>query len=179
MERFEKTQLKLKEGHTWRCGPGYKICVLAEGALRFDVPRDWFSEPGETSLRIYDLTPPDDNCRLEVSLLRHAQIDWSGLSLDQLIRNSIGARTCDEDLDIHRQQRPGVEIAWVESSSMENGKQARSRLAIVRGVNAHALFTLDFWATDAARFTPVWDEIMRSIDMGLKVDDPTVGVRPV
>lgn len=142
-------------------------------------PREWVSETSETSLKVYDLTPPDDNCRLEVSLLRHAQVDWSGLRLEELIRNSTGAKAGEENPDIHRQQRPGVEIAWVESSSIENGKEARSRLAIVRGVNAHAVFTLDFWASDADRFTPVWDEIMRSIDMGLNVDDPTVGVRSV
>ncbi|HEV2424429.1 MAG TPA: hypothetical protein VGZ29_06350 [Terriglobia bacterium] len=177
MPAFESTRLKLKDGHTWRCSPGYKICVLAEGVLRFDVPREWVSGPGESSLKVYDLAPPDDNCRLDVSLLRHSQIDWSGLRLEQLIRNSIGARG-GENLDIHR-QRPGVEIAWVESSSVEDGREARSRLAIVRGLNAHAVFTLDFWASDAGRFTPVWDEIMRSIDMGLKVDDPTVGIRPV
>lgn len=38
MPTFERAKLKLKEDHTWRCSPGYKICVLAEGALRFDVP---------------------------------------------------------------------------------------------------------------------------------------------
>ncbi len=176
MATFERTTLKLKDGHTWKCSPGYKICVLAEGALRFDVPREWVYEPSEASVKVYDATPPDDNCRLEVSLLRHSQIDWSGLDLDGLIRNSTGAKA---DADIRRQQRPGVEIAWTESSSVENGKEACSRIAIVRGVNAHAVLTLDFWATDADRLAPVWDEIMRSIDLGLKVQDPTVGVRPV
>ncbi len=179
MPTFERTTLKLKEGHTWKCNPGYKICVLAQGALRFDVPREWVYEPSESSVKVYDVTPPDDNCRLEVSLLRHSQIDWSGLDLDGLILNSVGDKAGPDVMDIHRQQRPGVEIVWVETSSIENGKEARSRIAIARGVSAHALLTLDFWASDADRFTPVWDEIMRSIDMGFKVDDPTVGVRPV
>jgi hypothetical protein len=172
---FERTELKLKEGHTWKCSPGYKICVLAEGALRFDVPQDWIMQPGERSVKFYDVTPPDDNCRLEVSLLRHAQIDWSGLDLDQLIRHPTVAQAGEGIVDIHRQERPGVELVWVERVSVEDGKEARSRTAIVRGVNAHALLTLDFWATDADRLAPVWDEIMRSIDLGLKVKDPTAG----
>ena len=179
MPGFERTKLKLKEGHTWRCNPGYKICVLAEGALRFDVPLEWVTEPSAASVKLYDATPPDDNCRLEVSLLRHSQIDWSGLDLDTLILNSAGAKTGAEREDIHRQQRPGVELVWIERSSIENGKEARSRIAIVRGLNAHAVFTLDFWVSDADRLSPIWDEIMGSIDLGLKVEDPTVGVRPV
>jgi hypothetical protein len=48
--RFEKTVLELKEGHTWRCKPGYKIFVLGQGALRFDVPRDWVMQPEERSV---------------------------------------------------------------------------------------------------------------------------------
>ena len=179
MPGFQKTKLKLKEGHTWRCSPGYKICVLAEGALRFDVPREWVTEPSAASVKLYDATPPDDNCRLEVSLLRHSQIDWSGLDLETLIHNSAGGNADAERKDIHRQQRPGVALVWIERASIENGKAARSRIAIVRGLNAHAVFTLDFWASDADRLAPIWDEIMRSIDLGLQVDDPTVGVRPV
>ena len=179
MATFEVTELKLKEGHTWKCRPGYKICVLAEGALRFDVPQGWVMRPGERSVKLYDLAPPDDNCRLEVSLLRHSQIDWSGLDLDQLIRNSVGGEPGAQTQEVHHQQRPGVELAWVERVSVEDGKEARSRTAIVRGLNAHAVLTLDYWATDADRLAPVWDEIMRSLDLGLKVQDPTVGVRPM
>jgi hypothetical protein len=174
---FERTKLKLKEGHTWACRPGYKVCVLAEGALRFDVPREWVMEPSDTSVKLYDLPPPDDNCHLEVSLIRHSQIDWSGLDLDRLIGTAVGAQAGGEIQEIHRRSRPGVDVAWVERSSVEDGKEARSRVAIVRGVNAHALITLDFWATDAGRLEPVWEEIVRSIDAGLKVQDPTVGER--
>jgi hypothetical protein len=138
-------------------------------------------EPGETSVKFYDRRPPDDNCRLEVSLLRHSQIDWSGLPLDQLLRDS-AAGGSGEDIppqDMHRQSRPGVDCVWVEKLFVDpqEGKPARSRIAIVRGTNAHALLTLDFWAADAERVLPVWEEVMRSVDMGLKVEDPTVGER--
>jgi hypothetical protein len=179
MAEFGETVLKLKDGHTWRCKPGWKIFVLDRGALRFDVPQDWVTEPGATSVKFYDRRPPDDNCRLEVSLLRHSQIDWSGLPLDQLLRAS-AAGGSGEDIrheEMHRQSRPGVDCAWVEKLFIDpqEGKPARSRIAIVRGTNAHALVTLDFWAADAERVLPVWEEVMRSVDMGLKVEDPTVG----
>jgi hypothetical protein len=179
MPKFQETVLKLKEGHTWSCKPGYKVFVLDRGSLRFDVPLDWLMELEEKSVKFYDRPPPDDNCRLEVSLLRHPQIDWSGLPLEQLLRDSASDKGGEkaQEKDVHRQSRPGVELAWVENTFIDpqERKPACSRIAIVRGTNGHALITLDFWAVDAERVVPVWDEVVCSIDMGLKVQDPTLG----
>jgi hypothetical protein len=181
MPKFERETLKLKEGHTWRCKPGYKIFVLDEGALRFDLPRDWVMKIQERSVQFYDVEPPADNCRLEVSLLRHSQIDWTGLPLDQLIRGCAREKPGDDirQEEIARQSRPGVELVWVEKTFVDpqEGRPARTRIAIVRGTNAHAVITFDFWAGDADRVVPVWDEVMGSVDLGLVVDDPTVGER--
>ena len=182
---FEETVLKLRVGHTWRCKPGYKIFVLGEGALRFDVPRDWVVQPNERSVRLYDRQPPDDDCRLEVSLLRHSQTDWTGLPLEQLILGVVAEKPGDTVPDtlpeIRRQNRPGVELVWIEKAFIdpELGNPARSRIAIVRGINAHAVVTLDFWEADAGRIIPVWEEVMNSMNLGLQVQDPTVGERPM
>ncbi len=179
MAEFHEADLKLGEGHTWKCKPGYKIFVLDQGALRFDVPEDWIMETAETSVKFYDRQPPDDNCRMEVSLLRHPQIDWSGLPLEQLLRLSGAGRAGEgmRNLGANRQSRPGIDLVWVEEFFIDpnESKPARSRVAIVRGANAHALVTLDFWEADAGRVLPAWDEVMHSIDMGLKVQDPTLG----
>jgi hypothetical protein len=179
MAEFHESVLKLQEDHTWKCKPGYKIFVLDHGALRFDVPEDWVMELGKTSVKFHDRQPPDDNCRLEVSLLRHPQIDWSLLPLDQLLRQ-LGCGRSGEGTRSRggpRQSRPGIEIAWVEEIFIDPNerKPARSRIAIVRGTSGHALVTLDFWEADAGRVVPAWDEAMNSIDMGLKVQDPTLG----
>ncbi len=74
-----------------------------------------------------------------------------------------------------------MDLVWVEKLFVDprEGRPARSRIAIIRGANAHALVTLDFWAADAERVIPVWDEVMQSIDMGLKIQDPTIGQRPM
>jgi len=176
MAEFEATRLKLKDGHTWSSKPGYKIFVLDSGALRFDIPQDWVVEPGETSVRFYDRRPPDDNCRLEVSLLAHSQFDWKGLPLDQLLRDLVGGPG-EQIRDVRHASRPGVNIAWAEKVFIDpqENRPAHSRIAVVRGINAHALLTLDFWAADAKRVVPVWDEVVRSLDMGLKVRDPALG----
>jgi hypothetical protein len=179
MVEFHEAVLKLQEGPTWKCKPGYKIFVLDQGLLRFDIPEDWVVEPGDTSVKFYDRKPPDDNCRLEVSLLHHPQIDWSLLPLDQLLRH-LGHRRSGEEIrnqGMYRQNRPGLDLVWVEETFIDpnESKPARSRIAIVRGTNGHALVTLDFWEEDAGRLLPTWDEVMRSIDMGLKVRDPAMG----
>lgn len=179
MAEFHESVLKLRDGHTWKCKPGFKIFVLDQGVLRFDVPEDWFLELGKTSVRLFDRQPPDDNCRLEVSRLPHRQIDWTRLPLDNLLRRAGNGMSGEEipNHAMHHQSRPGMELAWAENifNDPAENKPARSRLAIVRGTNAHALVTLDFWEADAGRVLPVWDEVMDSIDMGLKVQDPTQG----
>jgi hypothetical protein len=179
MAEFEETVSRLKDGHTWKCKPGWKIFVLDRGALRFEVPEDWVVVPSETSVKLYDRRPPDDNFCLEVSLLRHAQINWNGLPLDDLLRSSVADRPGEaiRREDIHRESRPGVDCVWVEKLFIDpqEGKPARSRIMIVRGTNAHALVTLDFWEADAERVLPAWDELVRSVDLGLKIQDPRAG----
>jgi hypothetical protein len=176
---FHEAVLKLQEGHTWKCKPGYKIFVLDQGVLRFDVPEDWVMELGKTSVKFYDRQPPDDKCRLEVSLLLHPRINLSGLPLDQLLRHLGYGRSGEETRNpgVQRQSRPGIDLMWVEEIFIDpnESKPARSRIAIVRGTIGHALLTLDFWEADAGRVLPAWDEVMDSIDMGLKVQDPTIG----
>jgi hypothetical protein len=68
-------------------------------------------------------------------------------------------------------------LAWVENifTDPNESKPARSRIAIARGTNGHALVTLDFWEADAGRVVPAWDEVMHSIDLELNVQDPTIG----
>lgn len=179
MPEFNETVLTLKEGHTWKCKPGYKIFVLDRGTLRFDIPENWVMELGDKSVRFFDKQPPDDNCRLEVSLLRHPLIDWTGLPLEKLLRDSLAGKSVHEAPlgGIHRETRPGVDLAWTETTFIDPqlGNPARSRIAIVRGNNGHALVTLDFWEADAEPVIPVWDEVVQSIDMGLKVKDPAMG----
>ena len=60
-------KLRLKDKHTWKSKPGYSICVLDRGAIRFDYPIDWNVSADEDSLKVRDKPEPDDNCVLAVS----------------------------------------------------------------------------------------------------------------
>ena len=180
MVEWSKETLKLKQKHGWKAKPGYKIFVADQGALRFDVPRDWILDFGTTSFKFYDRQPPDDDCTLEVSLIRLPPIDWSGLPLSQLI---VQAAT-DEDAgvrireaDVRQVDRPDLEMVWAETTFIDPGqhRKAHSRICLARGSNLQVLMTLVFWADDAAKLSGVWDEILRSLQLGIFVKDPTLG----
>jgi hypothetical protein len=40
------------------------------------------------------------------------------------------------------------------------------------------LLTYDYWADDAARFAPVWNDVLQSLQVGMYIQDPTSGPRP-
>ena len=135
--------------------------------------------PASDCIEIYDKQPPDDDCRLAVSYLPLPAIDWSGLPLTQLI---VTAKKSDRrkilsHSEIVHVPRTDLELAWTEVRFMDSQehREAFSRLAIARGSNLQALITFDFWVEDASRLNSVWDEVLRSVELGRYVDDPTSG----
>jgi len=176
---WARQTLKLKEGHGWKAKPGYKIFVLDRGQVRFDVPQTWIVEPGPNSVKLYDRQPPDDNWTLEVSLLRIPPIDWTGLPLPQLLRQSVGERddAAGSESDIHYLRRPDLEMAWTENPFLDPKEQreACSRTCVARGSTAFVLLTLSFWAADAPKVSAAWHELIDSMQMGMVVKDPTQG----
>src|SRR5207249_3004642 len=53
--------------------------------------------------------------------------------------------------------------------------EASSRACLARGANIQPLITLDYWLDDAQRVEPVWDEVLRTLQLGQYVKDPTRG----
>ena len=47
---------------------------------------------------------------------------------------------------------------------------------MARGWDVQALITFDFWVDDAPKLEGMWTEILRSLQLGRKIDDPTKGV---
>jgi hypothetical protein len=178
MTEWQKETLRLKDKHGWQAKPGYKIFVVDQGALRFDIPKDWIVDFGTSSFKFYDRQPPDDNCTLEVSLTRLPPIDWSGLPLSQLILQSTAAEdNCGRirESDVRNVDRPDMELVWAETTYIDPGQQrkAHSRICLARGSNLQVLITFAFWADDASWVSTVWDELLRSLRLGLFVKDPT------
>lgn len=180
MGDWEKKSLKLRADHLWRSKPGYKIFVADRGAVRFDFPRDWLVEPGTDSIRFFDRKPPKDDCRIELSVFHlNREIDWAELKIAELLRQIIEKPREGVVFqgEVVTSDRPGIEMAWAESHSpdSENGRLIWTRTLLARGNYVQPLITFMFYADLVRRFEPVWAELLRSLRLGQKIDDPTLG----
>lgn len=179
MAEWSKETSKLKKGHSWKATPGFRIFVADRGAVRFNIPQGWVIEPDSDSIKFYDGKPPDDNCRLACSYLRLPPIDWSGLHLSELIKVATQGDPREATLvgEILEKQRPDLELAWADFEFLdpEEQRKAFTRICIARGSGIQALITLDYWPEDGARLAPMWQELLRSLQLGRYIADPTVG----
>ena len=76
--------------------------------------------------------------------------------------------------------RPDLHLAWAEGSFIDPQelRAAIARMAIGIGSNIQVLLTFDYWATDAERFSSVWDDVLQSLQLGAYIPDPTRGPTP-
>jgi hypothetical protein len=82
-------------------------------------------------------------------------------------------------MDVVSIQRPDLRLVWLEGNFIDpqEFRQAYGRMAIGIGGNIQVLLTFDYWADDAARFVPVWDDVLQSLQVGTYIPDPTRGPR--
>ncbi len=179
-QQWKKRTIKLKEGHGWTSKPGYNIFAANRGDVRFEVPKDWLIKPTESgSIRFHDGEPPDDNCTLEMStaiLKDELGIDTSKLPLDQMVLD-ISKNDKRKPFfwdQAHKIDRSHVHAAWTEVHFMDPNEKraAHSRTCVAFWSNIQVLITFDYWESDAARMTPVWDTVMETLVLGDYIEDP-------
>jgi hypothetical protein len=179
-QNFKKSTLKMKPNHTWKAPDGYKIIVLDRGAVSFNIPEKWVLHKLDP-VEIYDKKPPKDDCRLNVSFWHLPPgVDWTGLPLSDLLSKA----TQPDDLDILERgqivqhERDDLDMVWIETRFLDKTekREAFSRSVTARGWNVQVLMTFDFWLSDAPRLIPVWNEVLRSLQLGRIIQDPTKGV---
>ena len=169
--------LKLKGNHTWKSKPGYSICVLDRGLVRFDYPSNWIVEPEDGAVHLHDRPPSIESCDLGVSIFRVPAADVLKLSLDDMLRNTLGnERTPYEQSEIHHITRGDLEIAWLEQryTDAEYKRDARFRVALARGPLL-CLISMNYWSNRAAILEPAWDEVLNTLVLGMHIADPTAG----
>jgi hypothetical protein len=169
--------LRLKANHTWKSKPGFSICVIDRGLVRFDCPSNWIVEPGEGAVHLHDRTPSVESCDLGVSIFRIPAEHVRELSLDDTLRETLGSeRKPYRQSEIHRIERGDLEIAWLEQryTDAEYNRDARFRVALARGP-ALCLISMNYWSNRAAALESVWDEVLRTLVMGMHIEDPTAG----
>jgi hypothetical protein len=170
-------KLKLKDNHTWKSKPGYSICVIDRGLVRFDYPSNWIVEPDEGAVHLHDRPPSVESCDLGVSIFRVPAVHVRELCLDDTLRDTLANdRKPYQQSEIHHIARGDLEIAWLEQRYMdaEYKRDARFRVALARGP-ALCLISMNYWSNRAAGLERVWEEVLRTLVMGMRVEDPTAG----
>ncbi|RMG10999.1 MAG: hypothetical protein D6728_09575 [Cyanobacteria bacterium J055] len=177
--KWIKETLELSENHNWKGTPGTRIFVAGRGALRFDVPHDWYFEPDEKSFRFLDKKPPNDDCRLEASFNLLPPANWAEFPLVPLLRKVVKEddREVIETGKIVQLKRQTARLVWTELKFIdpEEKREAYSRICIGLGSGVQCLITFDYWADQAEKLTPVWDTVMNSVVLGLFIADPRTG----
>jgi hypothetical protein len=192
---FQKRTYRPPAHHGWRSKPGYKVFVANRGDVRFDIPSTWvISMPGrECDVELRDRKAPRDDCIIQLSVWHHpAGVDWTGLPLEELAGRRGGAAapggglsfaqqptTLADDADRdtlwrgepHYEKRPGAELVWRESAFLDRveRREARARQCVARGPQSHALITMSYWPEHERRFLPVWDELLRTLTLGVYI----------
>lgn len=170
-------KFKLKDRHAWKCKPGYSICVLDRGLVRFDYPSTWKLEIQEGAVMLHDREPSIESCDLGVSLFPIPAEMIADLSMDDVLLNSLPKeRETYQQSEIFRVPRGDLDLVWLEQRYVDAGqnRDARLRVAIARGPVV-CLISLNYWSSRAAGLERVWDEVLRTLVLGMQIADPTVG----
>jgi hypothetical protein len=183
--QWTKRTIPLPPDHGWTATPGYKVFVADRGAVQFQFPEAWVVLPEDGGvIAFHDRNPPDDDCVLRLSVMRlppqvidYAKLDRE-LPLDGLVRQLLSHdKRPDAALDeqVCVVERPDLALAWGEVRFIDpaQNRPARSRMCLARGRGIQPLITMDFWESDLGRVSPVWDEVLRSLRVGVVIGDVT------
>jgi hypothetical protein len=178
-QQWLKETLELNENHNWKSEPGTRIFVAGRGALRFDVPQDWYFEPDEKSFRFLDNKPPKDDARLEASFNLLPPGNWAEFPLVPLLKKIMqeDERHPIEIGKVIQLKHQTARVVWnqIKFIDPQEHREAYSRTCIGLGSGVQCLITFDYWVDDAERLTPVWDTVMNSLVLGLYIRDPRTG----
>jgi hypothetical protein len=183
MARWKKFGMTLKPNHGWRCSPGHCLCVIGRGLMQFEYPGGWITIPGETSIKLHDRQPPDDDIVLEVSANPLPPTQWERVSLTYLLQESLlnTRQQFIPEEEVGHVMRPDLDLAWAEYRAMETDpkdgaiREAVWRQAICHTNDVFGVLTYGFWSEHYERADPVWHHTINSIIMDRYVEDPTQG----
>ncbi len=171
MAKWQKNSLKLAKNHAWKSAPGYQILVVDRGAARLDIPIGWLVAPDETGLEVRNRPKPDDTCLIQISILPMPEgIDWSALPLAILLENAMEGSDTETLVrgPLVQVDRPGLHGVWRETRYIdpEERREACSFCIFAREGGIHVVITLSCWPEGLPEFTPVWEELLRSLRIG-------------
>ncbi|HEY7030865.1 MAG TPA: hypothetical protein VH482_06040 [Thermomicrobiales bacterium] len=176
------TSIPLPENHGWKSEPGCKIFVANRGEVRFDYPADWIIGPREP-ITFWDREPPADTCRLRLNIYHptkhQKKVPPIGEALMDLIDIFRYENNEDTGYSMGRGEitvvpREDLELAWRQFRYFNPnlGREVTTRAAVARSGNSIALLLFDYPTADKSTHEPIWDTLLRSLQMGLYIEDP-------
>ncbi|MER3475475.1 MAG: hypothetical protein C4287_01315, partial [Leptolyngbya sp. ERB_1_2] len=98
---------------------------------------------------------------------------WSLFPLAHMVKKiAVGdRRDVIEQGEVITLKRQTARIAWIQIKFLDSqeNREAYSRICVGLGSNIQCLITFDYWADQAEKLTPVWDEVMNSLVLGLYI----------
>ena len=176
----KSTTMRLKDDHTWKAPDGYKIVVIDRGLVSFNIPESWVVTDMEP-FTVRDAPVPDDKAGLQVTAFRlPPHIDMSGLPLAPMLLNATANPKTYQVLvrsELIRDPRSDIELVWLEDRFLDpkEKREAYSRNATARGFNVQVLITFSYWVEHQSWCTPIWEEALRSLQLGRVIADPLKG----
>ena len=175
MAEWKLRTFDLPDDHGWRAKPGNSIFVANRGAVLFEYPSDWVIKPDGNSICLYDREAPDDNMRLQVSVLRlgpdRSIFDWSAMPpLASLMEDAVLAddpRRCTRKGPLLGASRRNLEYLSLEMDFLDpiGKRKAHSRACLARGGNVQAFITMEYWLEDRPAATDVWNHMLESLKL--------------
>lgn len=178
--KFKKRKIKLKKDHLWEAPKGYQLLVMERGAVHVCFPRGWLIKPKHDTMCIHDVEPPDDNCRIQISMFRFHPIAVGKMPFEKIVRQVLSKESDTDFFDIKPivfQNRPGMKMAWIERKYIDPDfhRPILSRTFFALENNIQVLISFDCWNDDAVKFQDVWEQMLKTLKLGHYVSDPSTG----
>jgi hypothetical protein len=173
----------LKKDHGWTAPKGYQVLVVDKGAVHICFPSGWVANPTDISMRLSDVEPPDDSCRIEVSYVYlDRRISDESFSLEQAMKVICKTKAID-DVEYFDWKEPvflrrdDFRLAWVERKHTDPTffRPVISRSLIGVGNGVYLMITYNCWADDVLKFNPVWQTMLDTLKLGHYMPDPSTG----
>ena len=180
--KMDRQVFKLPERHRWKAKEGNQIFVANKGDVRFEFPGGWVfdrtSGGAGKSVRFYDGHPPDDNIRLEVSVIHVPDPRAFSAPLADVLNGSIGdiGENCRRS-EAFAMKLPEHDLALLDLEYIDpvEKRPAHSLYCLARGAGIHALISIDYWPEDSAVALAAWEDVLGTLKLGEYLEHPFFG----
>lgn len=179
---MDRQTFRLPDRHRWKAKEGNQIFVANKGDVRFEFPGGWVLDQtsgGEgKSVGFYDGRPPNDNIRLEVSVIpildpRAFQAPLADV-LDGSIED-IGENFKRSEAFAMKLPRHDVALMDLEYIDPVEKRLAHSLFCLARVGGVHALNSIDYWPEDSKTALAAWEDVLGTLRLGDYLEHPLFG----